>query len=94
MKPRRKICDFTTSSQRIAEVKANCPTSIKIGAANTIKHGMIELDTHAGTIVFGQSLYCYPRQEENVTCRLILISMKQSRTFPSSRQQQHGHHWN
>ena len=80
MKPRRKICDFTTSRQRIAKVKANGSTSIKIGATNTIEHGRIELDTHADTIVFGHSLYYYPRHNENVTCRLILMSMKQSRT--------------
>ena len=55
MKPRRKICDFTTSRRRIANVKENGPTSIRIGATNTIKHGRTELDTHANTIVFGQS---------------------------------------
>ena len=55
MKPRRRICDFTTSRQRIAKVKANCPTSRIIGAANKIKHGILELDTHADTIIFVQS---------------------------------------
>ena len=34
-------------------MKANGPTSRSIGATNTIKHGRIELDTHADTIVFG-----------------------------------------
>ena len=53
MKPWRRICDFTTSLQRIAKVKANGPTSRIIGATNTIKHGRLELDTHADTIVFG-----------------------------------------
>ena len=55
MKPRRKICDFTTSRQIIAKVKVNDPTHRRIGATNTVKHGRIELDTHADTIVFGQS---------------------------------------
>ena len=55
MKPWHKICDFTTSRRRIAKVKANGPTSRRIGATNTITHGRIELDTYAGTIVFGQS---------------------------------------
>ena len=55
MKPRRKIFDFTTSCRIIAKVKANVTTSRMIGAANTINHGRIELDTHADTIVFGQS---------------------------------------
>ena len=55
MKHRRKICYFTTSHQRIAKIKENGPTSRRIGATNTIKHGRIELDTHADTIVFGQS---------------------------------------
>ena len=55
MKPRREICDFTTSRQRIAKLKMNGPASKKIGAANTIKHGRLDLDTHADTIVFGQS---------------------------------------
>ena len=55
MKPRRKICDFTTSCQIIAKVKANGPTLRKNGATNTIKHGRIEINTHADTIVFGQS---------------------------------------
>ena len=55
MKPRRKICDFTISRQRIAKVKANGPTPRKIGSTNTIKHGIIELDTHVERIVFGQS---------------------------------------
>ena len=55
MKTQRKICDFTTSRQRIAKVKSNGPTSIRIGGTNTIKHGRIDLDTHAYTIVFGQS---------------------------------------
>ena len=36
-------------------MKANGPTSRKIGATNTIKHGRIYLDTHAKTIVSGQS---------------------------------------
>ena len=53
MKPRSKICDFTTSRQMIAKVKANGPTSRIIGSTNTIKHGRLELDTHADTIVFG-----------------------------------------
>ena len=56
MKPRRRICDFNTSRQKNAKVKANGPTSRIIGAANTIKHSIIELDTHADTIVFGQSV--------------------------------------
>ena len=55
MKPQRKICDFTTSRQIIAKEKANGPTSRRIGATNTIKQSRIELDTHAKTIVFGQS---------------------------------------
>ena len=55
MKHRRKICDFTTSRQRIAKVNANGTTSRSIGATNTIKHGRIELDTHADTIVFKHS---------------------------------------
>ena len=55
MEPQCKIRDFTTSCQRIAKVKENGPTSRKIGFTNTIKHGIIELDTHANTIVFGQS---------------------------------------
>ena len=55
MKTRRKICDFTTSRQIIAKVKANGTTSRRIGSTNTIKHGTIELDTHADTIVFRQS---------------------------------------
>ena len=55
MKPRRKICDFTTSRRRIAQVKANGPTSRKIEATNMINHGRIELDTHVDTIVLGQS---------------------------------------
>ena len=55
MKPRRKICDFTTSHQRIVKVKANAPTSRRIGATNMIKHGRIELETHSDTIVLGQS---------------------------------------
>ena len=49
-----KICDFTTSRRRIAKVKANGPTLRKNGATNMIRHGIIELDTHADTIVFGQ----------------------------------------
>ena len=53
MKPRRKICDFTTSRQRITKVKSNGPTSRMIGAANKIKHGRLELGTHAETILFG-----------------------------------------
>ena len=53
MKPLRKICDFTTSHQRIAKVKPNGPTFRRIGATNTIKYGRIELDTHADRIVFG-----------------------------------------
>ena len=36
-------------------MKANGPTSRKIGAANRIKHGRLDLDTHADTIIFGQS---------------------------------------
>ena len=36
-------------------VKTNGPTSRIIGATNTIKHGSIELDIHANTIVFGKS---------------------------------------
>ena len=55
MKPRSKICDFTTSCQMIAKVKANGPTSRIIRAANTIKHCRIDIDNHADTIVFGQS---------------------------------------
>ena len=55
MKPRRKICDFITSRQRITKVKANGPTSRIIGATNTIKHGSIELGIHANTVVFGKS---------------------------------------
>ena len=55
MKPRRKICDFTTSRQIIAKVKSNGLTSIRIGDTDTIKHGRIELDTHSDKIVFGQS---------------------------------------
>ena len=55
MKHRRKICDFSTSCQIIAKVKSNGPTSRRIGATNTIKHGRIDLDTHSNTIVFGQS---------------------------------------
>ena len=55
MKPRRKICDFTTSHQRIIKIKANGPTSRRIGSTNTIKCGRIELDNHSNTIVFGQS---------------------------------------
>ena len=55
MKPRRKICDFTTSRRRIAKIKVNGPTPRIIGATNTINHGRVELDTHADTIVFGQS---------------------------------------
>ena len=55
MKPLRKIRDFTTSRRRIAKVKANGPTSRIIVATDTIKHRRIELDTHANTIVFGQS---------------------------------------
>ena len=87
MKPSRNICDSTISRRRIAKLKANGSTSIKIGSTNTIKNCRIDLDTHADTIVFGHSLYYYPRQYENVTCRLILMSMKQSRTFSSSWQQ-------
>ena len=52
MKPRRKICDFTTSRRIIAKVKANSPTSKIIGDDNMIKHGRLELDTHAETIAF------------------------------------------
>ena len=55
MKPRRKIYDFNTSCRRITKVKENNPTSRRIVAANTINHGRIELDTHADTIIFGQS---------------------------------------
>ena len=55
MEPRHNICDFTTSRQRIAKVKSNSPTSRRIGATNTINHGSIEIDTHADTILFGQS---------------------------------------
>ena len=55
MKPRRKICDFTTSRKIVAKVKGNGPTPRRIGATNTIKHGKIELETHADMIVFGQS---------------------------------------
>ena len=55
MDPQCKIRDFTTSCQRIAKVKSNGPTSRRIGATNTIKHGRIELDNHADTIIFGQS---------------------------------------
>ena len=55
MKSQRRICDFNTSRWRIAKVKANGPTSRIIGAANTINQGRLELDTHADTIVFGQS---------------------------------------
>ena len=36
-------------------MKSNCLTSRIIGAANTIEHSRIELDTYADTIVFGQS---------------------------------------
>ena len=49
------ISDFTTSRLRIVKVEANGPTSERIGSTNTIKHGRIELDTHANTIVFRQS---------------------------------------
>ena len=94
MKPRRKICDFTTLRQRIAKVKANGTTSRKIRATNTVDHGRIELDTYSETIVFGQSLYYYPREEENMMCHLTLMSMNQLRTPPSSWQQHHGHHLN
>ena len=55
MKPRHNICDFTTSRQTIAKVKANGPTSRRIGVTNTIKHGRLELNTHANTIVFVKS---------------------------------------
>ena len=55
MKYRRKICDFTNSRQRIANLRANGPTFRRIGVTNTINHGRIEIDTHANTIVFGQS---------------------------------------
>ena len=55
MKPRRRICDFTTSGQRIAKVKSNGATSRIIGDSNTIKHGRLELDTHSESILFGQS---------------------------------------
>ena len=55
MKPQRKICDFTTSCRIITKVKANDPTSRIIGATNTIKHVIIDIDTHSDTIVFGQS---------------------------------------
>ena len=55
MKPCCRICDFTTSCQRIAKVKVNGHTSRIIGAANTIKHGRLEIDTHANIIVFVQS---------------------------------------
>ena len=55
MKPRRRICDFTTSRQIIAKVKANGPTFRIIGAADMIKHGIIELDTHSNKIIFGHS---------------------------------------
>ena len=55
MKPQRKICDFTNSRQIVAMVKSNGPTPRRIGATNTIKHGRIELETNADTIVFGQS---------------------------------------
>ena len=55
MKPRSKICDFATSRRRIAKVKANGPTYIIIGPANKIKDGRVDLDTHADTILFGQS---------------------------------------
>ena len=79
MKSRRKICDFTNSRQRIANLRANGPTFRRIGVTNTIKHGRIELDTHADTIAFGQSLFYYPIQEENVTYHLILMSMRQLR---------------
>ena len=54
------ICDFTTSRQRIAKVKANGLTSRRIGATNTVNHGRIELDIHAETIVFGQSFIFLP----------------------------------
>ena len=47
--------DFTTSRQRITKVKENGPNSRKNGATNTNNHGIIELDTHSDTIVFGQS---------------------------------------
>ena len=55
MKPRRKICDFATSLRRISKVKANGPSSIRIGVTNTIKHGSIDIDTHADTILFVQN---------------------------------------
>ena len=55
MKPQRRICDITTSRRRITKVKANGPTSIIIGPVNKIKDGRAELDTHADTILFGQS---------------------------------------
>ena len=55
MKPRRKICDFTTSCRRIAKEKTNGPTSRRIGATNKIKHGRIDMDNHSEKIVFGQS---------------------------------------
>ena len=55
MKPQRRICDFTTSRRRITKVKANGPTYIIIGPANKIKDGRVDLDTHADTILFGQS---------------------------------------
>ena len=55
MKFRCKICDFTTSRRRIAKIKENGTTSRRIGSTNKIKHCKIELDTHAETIVFGQS---------------------------------------
>ena len=54
MKPGRKICDFTTSRLIISKVKTNGTTSKRIGDTNTIKHGRIELDNHADTILFGQ----------------------------------------
>ena len=94
MKHQRMISDFTTSRQRITKVKANGTTSRIIVAANTIKHGRLELDTHADTIVFGKNIYCYLRQDDNMTCCLTLMSMKQSITFPLSWQQHRGHHFN
>ena len=50
MKNRRKICDFTTSRQKIDKVKANGHTSRRIGAANTIKHGRIKMKVSANSI--------------------------------------------
>ena len=94
MKPRRKICDFTTSRRRIAKVKSNGPTSRRIGANHTIKHGRIEIDIYANTILFGQSFILLSETGRECDVLPYTDEYEAIKNVPLSWQKQHGRLWN